>query len=1361
MHTEFTKEVRLILMLTLSSFLFSISLSGQCPTANFSMPGSICAGAPITFTNTSLNSTSYQWDFTPGFFRNSGVKLSDTASGVQYARDITIEEQNDTVVGFYCGGNTMFRVIYANGLAQPLTSIENLGDLGVLYQPSDIALFKENNEWYGLIVDYGNYALNRFHLGTSLLNTPDNVSQLFNNTNSNITTPWSIKIISDSIGNVFAMATNFTVGTFTLYEFGNSILNAPTANAPIAIPGAANVLDGIFAHECGNFYAYFSGYSSTNIVKADFGATINTSPTFTTLISDGSPSDLSLIRDSSGWKMITSNYSTSDIRKYDLGSSLSANSAVLIGTEAFSGSNPKGLATLRKDNHQYVIIQNNSSFNLQVVEYTNSVDVSTAISTDSIPANIAFNTAGTYPVTLTVYDDNGNSSTVTQQIQVVNAPISAFEALNLCFGDSVNFIDSTTISGGTITSWNWNFGDGDTSTMQNPVHYFSSAGTYNVSLTTSSGTCDNTLTKQIIIADVPSANFSATTGCSNTLSPFTDLSTIASGSIVAWSWNFGNGDTSTIQNPIYSFPTGGNYLISLTVISDGNCSSSYSTNLVVNSSPIAAFNEVNTCIGQQVNFSNQTNANGSSIIGYNWNFGDGNTDTIYSPNHTYANVIGNYFVEYIVNASNGCSDTLTKEIRISNIPTANFNLPSATLCQGNAIQFSDLSSVVNDTISSWSWDFGDGEIDSVASPIHSFSTPGTYTINLIAYSPSNCPSSPAQQSITVLESPNASFSYASTCLGTTTTFTDLSTPASGSSIASYLWNLTPDDSSVFSNTFFTFDSIGSYPVSLSVVSIEGCIDIAYDTVTIHPQPNAAFSTNLACTRQNVQFTNQSTCDSLSSITQNTWNFGDFSSGSNTSTLTNPTHQYDTTLNYNASLIAITNFGCSDTAFKTIRVNQTPSVQFTYSPTCFGDLMEFFNPGSPIDSLYLWNFGDNQTNQLKEPAHYYIAATNYQVTLTVTSTKGCTASATKQVTVSPIPIPQFATTGGCLGSTYVLTDASTIASGSITTYEWNIQEPNIDLTGPSVNYTFNDTGNYHVTLNVISDIGCDKSLTQILSIHSLPIANFSFDPQYGNPPLAVQFTDQSQNANSFEWTFGVDSFISLEENPPYLYNDTGLFTITQIVTSSYGCKDTIQKNIYVIKPILDIAVTGDSSYWENDFFYIVATISNLGTLEINNVVMEARLTDGNTIREKLERSIPNGPVGIQNYYFTAAFRLSSGINSDSYCITAIDPNGQTDDVPSNNEKCYSRVDEMTILNPFPNPVSEQSSFRIILPYKSSVEISLFDQTGRLMSEIFNGLAPEGYSDYKIYAQTLPEGIYTIRVIFKEKVYYRQIVVAHSK
>lgn len=1359
MHKKFTGQIQVGLTLFFLNLIFSISLFAQCPSAGFTMPASVCAGESITFTNSSLNASSYQWDFTPGFFRNAGVKIADTACGVQYARDITIMEHNDTIVGFYCGGSTLFRAVFPGGIDQPLTSIENLGDFGILYQPADIAFYQENNVWYGLIVDYGNYSLSRVHFGSSLLNIPDNPTMLHNFATSNMVNPWGVKLITDSTGNIFALATNFTAGSFTLFEFGNSILNSPVANLPVPIPGATNVLDGIIAKECGNYYAYFGGYSSSNIVKADFGSTLNTTPTFTTLISDGSPSDLALLQDSSGWKMITTNFSTNDIRKYDLGTSLSGTTAQLIGTESYAGSNPKGLAMFRKQNKQYAVVQNVSSFNLQVIEYTNTSNASVSLSTATTPSNISFNAAGIYPVTLTAYDNFGNSSSVTQQIQIVNAPITSFDAINLCFGDSVYFQDSTSITGGSIVSWHWDFGDGDTSSLQNPVHLYSSAGTYSVSLTTSSGTCENTFMRLITIAPQPTANFSATSGCSNTMTPFTDLSTIASGNLTNWEWNFGNGDTSSSQNPVYSYPTGGNYLVTLTVISNGNCTSSYSTNLTINSSPIAAFEEINTCIGQQVNFSNQTIANGSVVSGYRWDFGDGGTDTVFSPNYSYANVIGNYTVQYIVDASNGCNDTITKEIRISNIPTASFSLPS-TICQGNIAQFTDLSTVTADTISGWLWDFGDGEVDSVSSPLHTFTNPGVYTVNLIAYSPSSCPSAPAQQTITVLESPYAAFTFSSICLGTTTSFTNQSIPASGSSIASYLWHLTDSDSSVFTNTFFTYDTTGIYPVSLLAISPEGCTDIAYDTITIHPQPIANFATNNPCTRQNVLFTNQSTCDSLSVISQNIWNFGDFSSPDNTSTLTNPTHLYDTTFNYNSSLIVVTNFGCSDTIVKTIRVNQTPSVNFTYSPTCFGDLMEFFNPGSPIDSLYLWNFGDNQTNQLKEPAHYYINASNYQVTLSVTSIRGCVGTATRQVTVSPIPVPSFSTPPGCLGSTYDLTSTSTISSGTIASYDWHIQEPDLNFTGPTMNYTFSDSGNYHVTLNVISDIGCDKSISKVVSIHGLPIANFSFDPQYGNPPLAVQFTDQSYNANSFEWTFGVDSFISTELDPPYLYNDTGLFTITQIVTSIFGCKDTMQKEIYVIKPVLDIAIVGDSSYQDDEFFYIVATISNLGTLEINNVLMEARMEDGNTIRERLERSIPNGTMGIQNYHFTAAFRLSSGINSNSYCITALDPNGQKDDVSSNNEKCYSRTNDLSIINPYPNPASEEATLRIVLPFKSNLEIALYDQTGRLMSEIYNALAPDGFSDYRIDVGNLPEGLYTIRVIFKEKVYYRQLVISHS-
>ncbi len=1344
-------------------FIFGIeSVVGQCPNASFTLPASVCAGSAITLSNTSSNSSSYFWDFTPGFFRSSGTKIIDSISSLQNPRDITVLEQNDTTVAFYLGGSSgkMYRAVFANGIDQPATAIDDLGDLGLLYQPSDVDFYKENNEWYGLIVDYGNFGLVRFHLGNSLLNSPDNASVLLTFANSNLSNPWSIKINKDSIGNITALATSTTTNSFTIFDFGNSILNSPFANPPVVIPGLAYVMDGIIVKECGNYYGLFAGYSSSNIIMANFGSSVNSSPTFSTLISNGNPSDLAIVQDSSSWKLLTTNWSSGEIRKYDLGNSLSSNSANLIGTENFGGTNPKGIEVIRKGNTNYVFLQNNGTSNFQIVKYSNIINVSQASSTDFNPTGISFNSSGIFPVTLTSTDSSGNTSSVTQQLQVFNSPISEFSVSNLCEGDSTNFVDSSFISNGVIISWLWNFGDGNTSNLQNPLHLYFSPGTYTVTLQTSSGSCDNIKSKLITISPKPVANFITSTSCSNKEISFTDLSTITTGSIVQWNWSFGNGDTSSTQNPNYAFPTGGNYLVSLIVTTNNLCSSSFSTNQIINSSPIANYSSINTCIGQQTDFLNQTLANGSAITNYDWNFGDGFTDTSSSPSHTFPNVLANYQVELIVSATNGCNDTISQNIRISNIPTASFSTP-AFPCQSNQVHFDDLSTVSGDTVNGWLWDFGDGSIDSIASPNHIYTTPGTYTVSLNVFSPTSCPSTQSQQTITVIESPIALFSYSSTCLGTTTSFINMSTPASGNIISSYSWHFTQTDSSNFQNPFFNFNGLGSYVVSLVATSPEGCIGQAQMNIDVHPQPIVSFTTNLACSRQALQFINQTSIDSLSTVSQYLWNFGDFSNpATNTSSLSDPIHTYDTTSFYNASLIAITNYGCSDTLVKSIRVNQSAPVNFTYSPTCLGNLMEFFNPGSSLDSLYNWNFGDGQTNQLREPAHYYAIARNYQVVLSVTTSQGCVSSASKQVSVSPIPVANFSTPEGCKNAPYSLTELSTVSTGSIVSYQWNITEGNIILFGNNPSYTFSDTGLYHVSLQVTSDIGCKKTISKTFNIHSLPTSNFSFDPQFGNPPLDVQFTDQSSQASSYNWNFGIDSTISSLQNPHYLYTDTGLFTITHVISSIYGCKDTARKNIYVIKPILDIAVTGDSSYILGDYFYIVTTISNLGTQEINSVLMQARLADGNTIREKLERSIPNGTTGIQTYHFTAAFHLSEGINYDYYCISATQPNGQSDDVPTNNEKCYSLIQDLSIQNPYPNPVVDQFGLRIVAPFKAKISLVLYDQSGKSVNEIAQSQIQQGLSEYNVDTKNLEDGIYTIQIIFKEKVYYRQIVVTHT-
>ena len=1355
------KLLPLALLLVLS--LANIKVSAQCPTASFSLPASVCAGSPIPFTNSSLNASSYFWDFTPGHFSAAGSKISDTLLPTQWSRDITVVEQNDTGIAYFASGSSsnLFRAIYANGFDQPVSYIQDLGDLGVLYQPTDVDFYQENNEWYGLMVDYGNYSLVRFHLGSSLLNTPDGITVLHTNLTSNLTNPWSVKIEKDSSGNIFALATNFTAASYTLFDFGTSILNIPTPSTPVMIPGLlSRVMDGLIAKECGNYYAFFAGFNSGSVIRADFGTSLSNVPIFTTLISDGTPSDFALVKDSASWKLVYTNWSSSDIRKYDLGNSLGNNSPTPLGTENYGGTNLKGIEIIRKGNSEIVLIQNSGSFNIQAIKYENNTDVSSAISTDNTPSNISFNSAEIHPISLTVYDQFGNSSTQVQQIQVINSPISNFTISNLCFGDSTYFTDSTIIASGNVTSWSWDFGDGIIDTQINAVHQYTSVGQFTVTLTTGSGLCYNTRSKTITISPKPTANFMAATGCSNTPLSFVDQSTIASGTLTQWVWNFGTGDTSILQNPNYTYSTGGNYLTSLIVISDANCSASYSSNQVILSSPIAIFLPLNTCLGQATNFSNLTNANGSSITNYNWDFGDGNSDTSASPTHNFANSISNYQVILTVTAANGCNDTLVKDIRISNIPTAGFSVPTP-LCQSNNVQFTDLSSVVGDTLNFWHWDFGDGTTDTISAPNHIFTQPGNYMVTLIAYSPSSCASSPSQQTVSIIQSPIAAFSNTTTCLGLSTSFTNLSTPAPGSSIASYMWHFTANDSSSFATTFFTFNSQLNYPVTLLVTSPEGCTSQVQQTVQVHPQPNANFSTILPCSKQAVQFTNQSTTDSLSSITQYSWNFGDFSNpGTNLSALQNPSHTYDTSANFTASLIVITNFGCSDTIIKNIRVNPSAPVQFTYSPTCFGDLMTFFNPGSTLDSTYLWNFGDGQTNILKEPAHYYSSARNYQVTLNVTTSKGCVSTASKQVSVSPIPVPAFSTPAGCKQADYTFIDNSTVSTGTISSYKWKITEGNINLTGQTASNVFSDTGTYHVTLTVKSDIGCSKSLMHPFTIHGLPTANFSFNPQYGNPPLEVNFIDQSIGASSYAWNFGVDTSMNFSQNPTYSYNDTGLFQINHIVTSQFGCKDSIKKSIYVNQPILDIAITGDSSYISGDYFYIVTRLTNLGTLEINNVMLEARLGDGNSIREQMVRTISSGIAGNQTYKFSAAFHLSEGINTDYYCVKAIDPNNLPDNNLSNNEKCFSKKSDISVINPYPNPVTDEFNFRIVTPYTSQVLITLYDQIGRKLKTINDGQVLKGYFDYNVDVKDLLDGIYNLQIIFNEKIYYRQIIVAHT-
>ena len=213
-----------------------------------------------------------------------------------------------------------------------------------------------------------------------------------------------------------------------------------------------------------------------------------------------------------------------------------------------------------------------------------------AASTQRNPSH-TFPSAGTYPVRLTVTDDRGAQGTSTKQVTVqepTNAPHTA--ALTwTCTTLECAFTDGSSDGDGSIAGWAWDFGDGETSTEQNPAHGYAAEGTYAVSLTvTDNEGLETSVSKQVVVSlsgsnQDPVAGFTAS--CTNLTCSFTDQSTDADGSVVLWSWSFGDGGSSTARNPSRTYSAAGTYGVTLTVTDDDGATHQQSANVSVTASP--------------------------------------------------------------------------------------------------------------------------------------------------------------------------------------------------------------------------------------------------------------------------------------------------------------------------------------------------------------------------------------------------------------------------------------------------------------------------------------------------------------------------------------------------------------------------------------------------------------------------------------------------------------------------------------------------------------------------------------------------------------------------------------------------------
>jgi gliding motility-associated-like protein len=197
----------------------------------------------------------------------------------------------------------------------------------------------------------------------------------------------------------------------------------------------------------------------------------------------------------------------------------------------------------------------------------------------------------------------------------------------------------------------------------------------------------------------------------------------SSGTITSYNWNFGNGNTSTIADPIDTFLTAGTYSITLIVASSAGCSDTIINAITVHPNPDASFTTNTTCAGRSASFTD--NSTGTGPFSYSWDLGNGGLSTQQHPMNIYSSE-GSYSVELVITDANGCMDSSTQAIQIIAAPVASYTPAGGEFDVNEQISFSNSST----NSSTWSWNFGEGSSSAEQSPIFTFTSTGTFTVTL-------------------------------------------------------------------------------------------------------------------------------------------------------------------------------------------------------------------------------------------------------------------------------------------------------------------------------------------------------------------------------------------------------------------------------------------------------------------------------------------------------------------------------------------------------------------------------------------------------------------------------------------------------
>jgi len=851
---------------------------------------------------------------------------------------------------------------------------------------------------------------------------------------------------------------------------------------------------------------------------------------------------------------------------------------------------------------------------------------------DNNDSSTAVNPTFIYPqesanATLTVTDSNGCTSSAGQQITVgtLTANFTASKT-KACTGQKITFINSSSIQG---ASWLWNFGDGTSATSSSAVKTYTSPGLYTVKFTVWDGACADSITKTDYITivqgfSVSTAGFSAdsTIACGPLSTTFTSTTPVGPG--CTYSWDFGNGDTSSLKDPSTTYTAPGNYTVALTITDSNGCViTGIQTDYIQTAPPVAAFGvDSNICLGSSVTFYNGS----TDAQAYMWLFGDGDTSYAQNPTHVYA-VDGYYSVTLFAYNKGGCdtSVTIPNCVHVSNVHVdfhvnATFSPCPPFVCL--------LTNASDPKVNAFRWYFGDGTTDTAENPTHIYFFPGVYTVTLIGYTPQGCIDTMVYPHLITVQGPTGNFTVTPTvgCIPL-----DVRITATPSASTTTMWCDLGDGTVVHdtSNILHIYDQVRIFHPEFVLTDNQGCtVTYPLDSITTHGVPQLTVSDTSVCSGTTVSL------NVASDVNQILWTPDSLLNCNTCKTVSL------TPVDSMVYLVTATNqYGCQTA--NSVHVNAVPLPVLNDSVSvrlCAEDSKNLFvgNASKIVWSPALYLSDSSIANPVCTP----LASINY--TVTAYNPIGCSASTQVPVTVkNKVSISLSSNANVCTNGSVNLPVSIVFASDLGATYRWNKPEY---LNDPTSSDPLASPGTHSMDFMVIVSSGHCIPDTQEVAVEVVPTPDIEVSSTVATTPMAdVPLYAASHQELTYQWV-SKDSISCPDCRRTNVFPAQSGFVYVE-GTNSTGC--TVKDSVYIDVLGCDantiflpntFTPNGDGL---NDKFYIrTAALSSLKYFRIfdawGNMVFET-----NNLSEGWDGSVNGKQVSEATYVYVLEGKCQNG------------------------------------------------------------------------------------------------------------------------